>query len=154
MLAAKLAADLDVVWLERSGGAGVALASGVQRVQARKVEELASWLAGADLMVSNHGAAVQVAAGLGCPGVVIAGPTHPEWDPVSYAERFLILRAPGLACLPCDQHRNPAVRCLNTETPMACMKHWAVEEVEARCRSWLARMAQRDRTGTRHPWGR
>ncbi len=143
VVAARLAADLAVVWLESAGAEPVALASGVQRVAAKEVGEWVAWLAEADLLVGNHGVGLQVAAALGCAAVVVAGPTDPEWDPVWHAERILILRAQGVECLPCDGHREVTVRCGNAAEPLACMKRWTVEEVEARCRAQLAAWPRR-----------
>ncbi len=137
LVAAKLAAEFDVVWLERPGAESVALASGVERVVVRGAKEVAGWLAGADLMAGNHGVGLQVAAALGVPAVVVAGPIHPEWDPVWGAERFLILRAEGLGCLPCDAHGAQTGRCGNAAEPLACMRRWSVEAVEGRCREWI-----------------
>jgi ADP-heptose:LPS heptosyltransferase len=143
-LASALARDCEVVWIEHST-ISLPAPSGVRVVAPRSLEELIEVIADSDLFVGNHSGPFHLAAALGRPCVVLAGATITACDPPWNIERFQVLRAPGLACLPCDRFMQAANACQNSADPMACMKYWKVETVEAICRDRL------DRATTRGP---
>jgi ADP-heptose:LPS heptosyltransferase len=135
-LATALAGDCDVVWIENSD---VPAPHGVRTVSSRTLDELLRIIADSDLFVGNHSGPFHLATALGRPCVVPTGPTSPECDPPWHRDRLSLLRAPGLACLPCDHLMRAANQCQNLASPMACMKHWSVETVVAVCRDRLKR---------------
>lgn len=135
-LASGLAADFDVTWIDRpelsqAPPAGVAIA------RPRDFAEFAGLAAGAALFVGNHSGAFHVAAALGTPCLVVAGPSPRFCDPPWFVERRRILRADDLPCLPCDGLTISAGACRNTATPMACMNRWSVGAVLAACHDML-----------------
>jgi ADP-heptose:LPS heptosyltransferase len=139
LLAERLGRDHDVVWVDRAETRDASFSPNVNRVECDALPDLASWIASSDLFVGNHSGPLQLASALGVPGVVLSGPTHPEWDPPWKPNQYLILRTPGLACLPCERHGVAPLRCTNTAEPMACMARWSVEVVEQKCREWIAK---------------
>ncbi|MGC3989252.1 MAG: glycosyltransferase family 9 protein [Chthoniobacteraceae bacterium] len=138
-LANRLSADHEVIWVTQDWPEEKELKTEVQRVKPTSLESFLQLLATANLLVGNNSGPMNLAVALGCPVVVINGPSHQVWDPIWYPERNLILRETSLPCLPCDSENHSVEHCLNQENPMACMKAWPVETVEARCREWLAR---------------
>jgi len=135
-LAKALARDCDVVWIERAE-VSVAAPAGSEVFPPGDLDSLVRLFAGADLFVGNHSGAFHLAAALGKSCVVIAGPSPLACDPAWHRGRHHILRAPGLACLPCEQLSVTVDVCRNFSAPMACMKHWSVEAVETVCRDAL-----------------
>ncbi len=138
-LANRLVADCEVVWIAQGEKAERALSAGVKVVQPGSLESFVQLLASANLFVGNNSGPMNLAVALGCPGVIINGPSSFIWDPFWHPERYLMLRDRSLPCLPCDSEIQPAVGCLNLENPMGCMKAWSVEVVEKNCREWLER---------------
>jgi ADP-heptose:LPS heptosyltransferase len=137
-LAERLSRDFEVVWIDSAATRSTVIPTGIQRLPAASLAEFASTLAASRLFVGNHAASLQLASALGCPGVILAGPTHFEWDPTWHPERYLILRA-KLPCLPCEKHRDIPGRCTNDAAPMACMEAWTLDAVETVCRDWIKR---------------
>ena len=135
-LAQALARDCDVVWVAREE-VSVAAPAGIEVFPPAGLDSLVRLFAGVDLFVGNHSGAFHLAAALGIKCVVIAGPSPLACDPPWHREHHRILRAPGLACLPCEQLSVTVDICRNFATPMACMKHWRVEAVEMVCRDAL-----------------
>ena len=135
-LATGLARDCDVVWIDRAE-VTVPAPAGVTVATPAGLKDFLLQVAGVDLFVGNHSGAYHLAAALGRACVVVAGPSPFFCDPPWHRERHQILRAPGLACLPCDQLTVSAGQCHNAAQPMACMKHWSVEAVAAVCRDRL-----------------
>lgn len=135
-LATALAGDCDVVWIENSG---IPAPNGTRAAKCSTLDDLLRIIADSDLFVGNQSGPFHLAAALGRPCVVPTGPTSPECDPPWHRDRLSLLRAPGLACLPCDHLMRAANQCQNLASPMACMKHWDVETVVAVCRDWLKR---------------
>jgi ADP-heptose:LPS heptosyltransferase len=151
-LARRLGDTYDVIWIDEPRSRGTTTTPFEEKlVPSDTLAELVSRLAQARLFVGHHSEALQLAAALGCPGVVLSGPTHSEWDPVWHSERFEILRAPGLKCLPCHGPANTPGRCGNDAAPDACMQHWSVDDVERRCREWIVRWS-RPAQGTAKPF--
>jgi ADP-heptose:LPS heptosyltransferase len=136
-LATALARDCEVLWIDRPD-VTLAAPAGTRSLAPADAEELLRLTADADLFVGNHSGPFHLAAALGRPCIVFAGPTNFFCDPPWFRERRRILRAPELACLPCDQPLIAASVCRNTAAPMACMRHWSVETVESICRDWLS----------------
>ena len=137
-LAARLAARAEVVWVDRPDIAAPPPA-GVPRFPAAGLDAFIGLLRTADLFVGFHSGAMHLAAALGRPTLVLAGPSLPCWDPPWHRGRVRILRAPGVACLPCDGMPVSPNRCTNLTAPMACLRHWTVDTVERECLAWLDR---------------
>jgi ADP-heptose:LPS heptosyltransferase len=135
-LAQELARDCDVTWIAREE-VSIAAPAGVEVFPPSDLGALVCLFAGVDLFVGNHSGAFHLAAALGKKCVVIAGPSPLPCDPPWHRERHRILRAPGLACLPCEQLNVTVDVCRNFSTPMACMKHWSADAVAAVCRDAL-----------------
>jgi heptosyltransferase II len=139
-VARKLSRDFDVVWIHDAAQADPSpddLGSGISVANCGDIGSLVSVIAHADLFLGNHSGPLQVAAAVGTPGVVVSGPTNSEWDPAWHSERFLILRAPGVSCIPCEQHLSWPFVCRNTSEPLACLRRWDPASVEQQCRAWL-----------------
>ena len=86
---------------------------------------------------------MNIASALGVPGVIMNGPSTPNWNPAWHGDRFTLLSDPSLACQPCDQLTHPVNACQNLEEPMACMKRWTVERVLAKVHEVLAQDLRR-----------
>ncbi len=129
-LANRLAKSHAVRWIVQGDDTG--LSDAVVRVKTGTLDELVRVIAGAKLFVGNHSGPMHIASACGTPGVVLVGPSSPRWDPTWHRERFELLREPRLSCQPCDLPTKPVNRCLNTQTPMACMNRWSVEAVHER----------------------
>jgi ADP-heptose:LPS heptosyltransferase len=138
-LANRLSPDFDVTWIARPEVRHLTIAPAIRQVSGDTLEETVSWLGQADLYIGNNSGPLHLASAVGCPGIVIAGPAHYQWDPAWHRDRYLVLRAPELACLPCEHPGGAPERCINREHPMACMDYWSVDEVERRARDWLDR---------------
>ena len=148
-LANRLAEACEVLWIEQPDTAGAELSTAVQRVAPDSLGAFVRTLRTASLFVGNNSGPMHLASALGCPSVIISGPSHPVWDPMWFPERFLVLRDSTLACLPCDGLVRPAGVCQNVAAPLACMARWSVEDVEARCHEWLAQWAGIGQRGDR-----
>lgn len=138
-LAARLAENFEVLWIEQPDTAGAELPPAVQRVTPDSLGAFVRTLRTASLFIGNNSGPMNLASALGCPSVILTGPSNPVWDPMWFPERFLILRDTALPCLPCDGLLRPAGVCRNESAPMACMARWSVEEVHRRCTEWIAR---------------
>jgi ADP-heptose:LPS heptosyltransferase len=138
-LATRLAADHEVVWVDRPETAGAALPATVRRVAPGSLREFATLLAGADLFLGNNSGPMHLANALGCPGVVVTGASALGWNPYWYRERWTVLRHPSLPCQPCERPDKVTLVCTNTAAPFACLQYWTVDAVEAACRETLAR---------------
>jgi ADP-heptose:LPS heptosyltransferase len=137
-LARSLSADCDVVWIDLPEFSAPA-PSTARVVRSPGLDELIRLLTGADLFVGNHSGPFHLAAALKCPCVIPTGPTFPAYDPPWHRERIRLLRATGVACMPCDRLTQGADVCRNTATPMACLDYWSVEVVASACRDLLGR---------------
>jgi ADP-heptose:LPS heptosyltransferase len=135
-VATSLARDFDVVWIAHGQSAGRA-PEGTTEAAVTTLGEFSDWLVGADLFLGNNSGPMHLANALGCPGVVVTGPTAKGWDPYWHRERWTVLRHPDLYCAPCEKPNKELAGCINTESPMACLKYWTEEKVEAACRSRL-----------------
>lgn len=135
----RLAADFDLVWVSSWSSPARHLPESTHIVPITDIADLSSWLSVADLFIGNHSDTLQLASALGCPGLVLSGPTHPEWDPIWHADQFQILRASGLPCLPCEKHRFVPGVCTYHADPQACLLHWTIDEIERRARQWITR---------------
>lgn len=137
-LANRLAKRYPVRWISQ-GGDDANLSQAVERVKTQTLDELVRVIAGARMFVGNNSGPMHIASAVGTPGVVLIGPSSPSWDPAWHQDRFKLIREPRISCQPCDEARKPANRCLNTLTPMACLKRWTVdtvhEQVVLHCRS-------------------
>jgi ADP-heptose:LPS heptosyltransferase len=136
-VARALARDFEVVWINHGGTTGQA-PDGVKAVTANSISELARWLASADLFLGNNSGPMHLANALGCNGVAVTGPTTTGWDPYWHRERWTILRHPDLKCSPCEITSVALERCINIESPMACLNYWTADRVEAACRKRLS----------------
>ena len=137
-LAGRLAGQHEVIWVN-APETRCALPAGVQARDCSGLAELTQLLASATLFIGNNSGPMHLANAVGTPGVIVSGPSDPAWDPSWDRDRYQVLRAPGLACLPCDRGHFAAFRCTNDQEPLACMRRWPVDELEHRCRAWLAR---------------
>ena len=131
-LARRLSARADVVWVVRPEIA-IAPPEGTQAFVAADLAPFVQLLSAADLFVGYHSGPFHLAAALGRPCLIIAGPSHPCCVPPWHRNRIRILRAPDLTCLPCDAMPVASNRCDNRLQPMACMRYWSVEAVEKNC---------------------
>lgn len=139
-LAAGLARDLEVVWIDRPETAAVKLPPSVQRVTPTDLGAFTTLLAAADLFVGNNSGPMHLANALGLSGVVLSGPTVQGWDPYWHRDRWTVLRHSALPCVPCEwSDRYRLIRDCHLATDrLACLKHWTVDAVEAACRARLA----------------
>lgn len=141
-LAARLAADHEVLWIERPEIQAAALDPAVRRCPPGSLAQFASLLATADLFVGNNSGPMHLANALGRPGVIVAGASALGWDPYWFRERWTVLRHPSLACQPCERPDKETRTCANTAAPFACLTYWSVDAVEAACRETLSRTAR------------
>lgn len=137
-LAARLAVDHDVVWLNAPETRGP-LPPGVTPRDCPTLAALVNELARAALFVGNNSGPMHLANAVRTPSLIISGPSSPIWDPAWHPGCTQLLRTPGLACLPCDRGTFAAYRCDNSSEPLACLNRWSVTAVEAACRAALAR---------------
>lgn len=135
-VAASLARDFDVVWVDHEESAGAA-PEGASRAVTQSVGGLAELLAGADLVLCNNSGPMHLASALGRPGVAVTGPSARGWDPYWHAERWTVLRHPDLSCAPCERPDRELECCANTASPLACLKYWTAQRVESICRERL-----------------
>jgi len=138
VVAARLARNFDVVWVDRPETTGVDLAPTVKRFKPKSLQAFIAVLAGADLFLGNNSGPMHLANVLGRRGVVVTGATARGWDPYWHRERWMVLRHPSLPCQPCEKINRVTATCTNTAAPFACLKFWSPEDVEAACRSLLA----------------
>jgi len=137
-VARALARDFEVVWIEHGGTTGQPPPEAV-RAPVANLGELARWAASADLFLGNNSGPMHLANALGRPGVAVTGPSALGWDPYWGREHWAVLRHPDLRCAPCEVANRELAGCANTGDPMACLKYWTAERVEAACRARLAR---------------
>ena len=135
-VASSLARDHEVVWITHGGTTGEAPA-GTLPAPVKTLHELASWIAPSSLFLGNNSGPIHLANALGCPGVVVTGPSAPGWNPYWHRDRWTVLRHPNLACSPCERPNKALEGCANVESPMACLAYWTPERVEVACRSRL-----------------
>jgi ADP-heptose:LPS heptosyltransferase len=136
--------DHEVIWINHGRTAGLQ-PEGTQCVTPGSISELAEWLASADLYLGNNSGPMHLANALGRPGVAVTGPTATGWDPYWVRSQWTVLRHPNLACQPCERTTVAPEGCINTESPMACLKYWTADKVEAECRLRLS-LAQGSRS--------
>jgi len=140
-VASSLSRDFDVVWIEH--GAATSPPVGATPAPVATIAELAGWLASAHLFLGNNSGPMHLANALGIPGVAVTGPTTTGWDPYWNRRQWTVLRHPDLACAPCEKTTVALTGCANLASPMACLKYWTAEKVEAACRQRLGRDAGR-----------
>jgi ADP-heptose:LPS heptosyltransferase len=136
-VAKALANEFEVIWI-RHGENMAPAPPGTTDAPVGTLAEFAGWAAGADLFLGNNSGPMHLANALGCPGVAVTGPSAPGWDPFWNRERWSALRHPDLACAPCERISVALAGCANLESPMACLKFWTEDKVEAACRSRLS----------------
>jgi ADP-heptose:LPS heptosyltransferase len=141
-VASSLSRDFEVVWVMHGAADGPA-PGGTVAAPVDSIAGLAGWLAGADLFLGNNSGPMHVANALGCPGVAVTGPSATGWDPFWDRDQWTVLRHPDLACVPCDRTTVAVEGCANLASPMACLKYWTEDKVEAACRSRLGGGARR-----------
>lgn len=137
-VATSLSRDFEVVWILHGDSTGPA-PEGTTPAQVTTLGEFSDWVAGADLFLGNNSGPMHLANALGRPGVAVTGPTAMGWDPYWHREQWTVLRHPDLYCAPCEKPNKELTACVNIESPMACLKYWTKEKVEAACRSRLER---------------
>ncbi len=138
VVAARLAKDHDVVWVDRPETVTATLAPTVKRFKPKSLSAFVTLLSGADLFLGNNSGPMHLANALGRRGVVVTGSTAKGWDPYWHRERWIVLRHPNLACQPCEKINQVTSVCANTGAQFACLKFWSADDVEAACRSVLA----------------
>lgn len=138
-VAARLATDHEVLWIERPETRAAALDPAVRRFAPESLAQFASLLATADLFVGNNSGPMHLANALGRPGVIVTGSSAFGWDPYWYRERWTVLRHPSLPCQPCERPDKETLRCANTAAPFACVHYWSIDAVERACRETLSR---------------
>jgi ADP-heptose:LPS heptosyltransferase len=141
-VAAGLARDHDVVWVDRPETSAVILLAGVTSFAPESLRAFVTLLAGADFFLGNNSGPMHLANALGLRGVVVTGSTARGWDPYWFRERWTVLRHPSLPCQPCERPNKVTSVCANPAAPFACLRHWSAEAVEAACRETLARAAE------------
>jgi heptosyltransferase-2 len=138
-LCERLGADLPVVVTGGPGDRPVCgrVADGLARVTnlagATGLGEFFALVEGARVLVANDSGAPHVAAALGTPVVVLFGSTSPVWT-APRGDAVAVLQH-VVHCNPCFRRRCP--------TQLECFHGIAVEDVEARARSFLAGVAGR-----------
>jgi ADP-heptose:LPS heptosyltransferase len=139
-VAARLARDAEVIWVDRAETAAAPLPPTVQRHTPASLRDLISLLASADLFLGNNSGPMHLANALALRGVVVTGPTDRGWDPYWFRERWTVLRHPTLPCVPCEwKEQFRLIRdCALTTDRLACLRHWTVDAVETACRRALA----------------
>ncbi|MBC7366396.1 MAG: glycosyltransferase family 9 protein [Undibacterium sp.] len=137
-VAARLARTHEVVWIDRPETAGIPLDPSIRRVALHFLRDLVTLLADAALFLCNNSGPMHLANALGTPGVVVTGLTAPGWDPYWHRERWTVLRPAHPACAPCELPNKVVLTCANLEAPMACLRQWTPDLVEAACRARLA----------------
>lgn len=137
-VARSLSRDFEVVWI-RHGLSADPAPEGTTVATVASIAELAGWLASANLFLGNNSGPMHLANALGCPGIAVTGPTTFGWDPYWNRSQWTVLRHPDLACQPCEKPIVALEGCANLASPMACLKYWTAEAVEAVCRSRLSR---------------
>ena len=138
-LANRLAEKFEVLWIEQPELPAPDLTRAVTRVTPATLASFVRTMRTATLFIGNNSGPMNIASALGCPSVIISGPSHPVWDPMWFPERCLIFRDEALACLPCDSPERPVLTCQNAAAPMACMARWTVDEVHRRSVEWIER---------------
>ncbi|MBX3736822.1 MAG: glycosyltransferase family 9 protein [Candidatus Didemnitutus sp.] len=133
-LAGRLARDHEVLWIRAPEVAAVPLPDGVREIAPAGLDALVRTLASAALFVGNNSGPMHVASALGTPLVAITGPTDFPWDPSWHRERATVLRWPALECQPCDRVQYAPGRCARATEPLACLRRWSVDAIEAACR--------------------
>jgi ADP-heptose:LPS heptosyltransferase len=134
-LAERLSSTCDVTWVQFPGGPANVPRPPAACWQASDLGGFARLAAGADLFVGNHSGPFHIAAAVGTPCVIPTGPALTVSDPPWGSNEML--RRTGLSCMPCDKLVASPNRCLNFETPMACLNYWTVDAVERICRQKL-----------------
>jgi len=150
-LAAKLASDFDVVWVQAPEASWTKPAPGVEVAPSQSLGDFMRLASSADLFVGNHSGPLHLASAMGLACVVPTGPTLPACDPFWHRDRVVLLRRQGLSCMPCDHLIASPNRCLNSQSPMACLDYWSVEAVERACREAIDRARAAQRTGMDRP---
>jgi len=140
-LAARLAGQFDVHWIESPEIAPQPDVQGITRHRPADLAALVRLIASAELFIANNSGPMHIAFALGRPTVVVNGPSMRVWDPYWFPERMVMLRDCTLPCLPCDGYGSPAEICKNFAAPMACLLRWTTGEIERACRQWLDRWA-------------
>jgi ADP-heptose:LPS heptosyltransferase len=138
-VASALARDFEVVWIMHADTTGPAPA-GTTPAVVDSLSALAQWLANADLFLGNNSGPMHLASALGCAGVAVTGPSAIGWDPYWNREGWTVLRHPDLYCAPCEASSIEVTSCANLGSPMACLRYWTEEKVEAACRLRLGQM--------------
>lgn len=138
-VAAGLARDHDVVWVDRPETSAVIPPPGVTCIAPESLRAFVTLLAGADFYLGNNSGPMHLANTLGLRGVVVTGSSARGWDPYWYRDRWTVLRHPALACQPCELPNKVTSVCANTAEPFACLRYWTAEAVEQVCRETLAR---------------
>ena len=138
-LARRLAGDFEVIWIEQEETRALALPPTVARVAPGSIRALTHLLRTAHLFIGNNSGPMNLAFALGCPSLILTGPSPLIWDPFWFPERMQMLRATSVPCVPCDGVARPALVCRNTAEPMACMAFWSVDEVHRRSVEWIER---------------
>jgi ADP-heptose:LPS heptosyltransferase len=135
-VARSLSRDFEVVWIAHGNSTGPA-PEGTVAASVTTLAEFSDWLEGADLFLGNNSGPMHLANALGRPGVAVTGPSAAGWNPYWHRERWTVLRHPDLYCAPCEKPNKELAACVNVGSPMACLKYWTVEKVEAACRERL-----------------
>jgi ADP-heptose:LPS heptosyltransferase len=143
-LANSLTAHVPVCYVRQGDEAESGLHDGVKRCSPSSLHEFVSLMNRAALFIGNNSGPMNIASALGVPGIIFCGPSTTNWDPAWHLDRFQLLRDPKLSCQPCDKLDHPVDRCQNMDSPMACMKRWAVEAVHERVLQHLALNFQRE----------
>jgi ADP-heptose:LPS heptosyltransferase len=136
-LATRLARDFRVGWIDTPDTPPPSH-PGIFPVRPPDLESLVSLLSATSLFIGNNSGPMNIASALGTPSLILVGPSTRSWNPYWHAERFRVLRHEALPCIACDPP-GLSIReiCTNTENPMACMKYWTVDRVEAEARQWI-----------------
>ncbi len=137
-LASRLSADHEVLWINAAEYLGVSPPPRTTAVDCDDVASLVRVIASASLFVGNNSGPMHVADAVGTPLVAITGPTDFGWDAKFHPVRNTALRTSDLPCQPCDSMQFPAGACRNVAEPLACLKRWPVDVIEAVCRKRLA----------------
>jgi ADP-heptose:LPS heptosyltransferase len=137
-VAARLARDHEVAWVDNPETRAAELPPNVRRFEPSSLAAMASLFASSDFFIGNNSGPMHLANALGCTGLAVVGSTAYGWDPYWHRDRWKSLRHPTLPCAPCESAHKTLRGCALVSDPMACLRFWSAAAVEAACRESLA----------------
>ena len=138
VVAAELARNQPVIWIDRPETADTPLDPTIRRIAVNSLRELVTLLAGTRFFLCNNSGPLHLANALGVPGVVVTGLSALGWDPYWHRDRWTVLRQRDLPCAPCEAPNKEVLACAHHADPLACLRRWTPATVLAACHARLA----------------